>query len=129
VTAQHLALGVIHTVPQATIDMLVPDPGRLSILRQALGGTDSPAPVTPEDIGYQDAARDALDGATRIAAEAPDGPATHPLHILLGIFRPWNTAGGQASEPSEVALVLAAIGLNDARLQAVFPKAFAAGHR
>jgi hypothetical protein len=127
VSAQHLALGVIHTLPQATIDMLVPDPGKLRILCQALGGTDTPAPVIPEDIGYQDAARDALDGATRIAAEGPEGPATHPLHILLGILRPWNTAGGQASEPSDVALVLAATGLNDARLQALFSKALAVG--
>lgn len=125
VAPQHLALGVLHTQPKAVLDLLFPEAGDLTILCRALGGTDSPAPVIPEDIGYQEAARDALDGATKIAAEAPRGPATHPLHILLGILRPWNVAGDHASAPDEAALALAATGLSDARLRGLLPKVLA----
>lgn len=125
VAAHHLALGVIHTLPEAILQLLVPDPGHLRILCQALGGSDIPAPVIPEDIGYEDAARDALDGATKIAGEAPGGPDTHPLHILLGILRPWSAAERKGTEPCEAALVLAATGLNDARLRDLLPTVLA----
>jgi hypothetical protein len=84
--------------------------------------------MIPEDIGYHEAARDALDGATKIAAEAPLGPATHPLHILLGILRPWNAAGDHASAPDDAALALAATGLSDARLRDLLPKVLALSH-
>lgn len=127
VAAHHLALGVLHTLPETILHLLVPDPGNLRILCQALGGSETPAPVIPEDIGYEEAARDALDGATRIAGEGPTRPDTHPLHILLGILRPWCAAMDHASEPGPAALVLAATGLNDARLRDLLPTVLAMG--
>jgi hypothetical protein len=114
---QHLALGVIHTQSREMLQVLFPDPGNREILCRALGGSGTPAPVIPEDIGYQVSARDALEGASKIAAESAGGPDTHPLHILLGILRPWNPAADQAGSPDETALALAATGLSDSRLR------------
>lgn len=121
VAPPHLALGVIHSQSQAKLDLLFPDRANFAILCRALGGSATPAPVVPEDIGYRIASHEALDGATRVAAESPAGPATHPLHILLGIFRPWNSRQNREAEPDQAALALAATGLNEARLRALLP--------
>jgi hypothetical protein len=118
---QHLGLGVIHRLNESRLDLLFPDRGNFAILCRALGGTAKPAPVIPEHIGYQIASYEALDGATRLAAESPAGPDTHPLHILLGIFRPWSTQENQPAEPDQSALALAATGLSEARLRELLP--------
>lgn len=119
---QHLALGVIHSQSQAKLDILFPDRGNFEILCRALGGSPGPAPVIPENITYEIASYEVLDGATRLAAESPAGPDTHPLHILLGIFRPWSTLENEPAEPDQSALALAATGLGEARLRELLPK-------
>lgn len=126
VAPSHLALGVIHTQTQRQLDLLFPDPGNFALLCRALGGSHDPAPVIPRDIGYLVAARDALDGATRLAAAAsPDGE-THPIHILLGVMHPWDWEAGQATDPDAAALSLAATGLGEGRLRDLLP-AFTSG--
>lgn len=127
VAPAHLALGVLHTQSQATLDLFFPDPGNFEILCRALGGTSRGAPVIPEEIGYQIASHEALDGATRLAAHAPAGPDTHPIHILLGILRPWSVVRGSAASPDQAALDLAATGLGESRLRALLP-IFISGH-
>src|SRR5574338_251730 len=92
VAPAHLALGVIHTQTQKQLDLLFPDPGNFELLCRALGGGHDPAPVIPRDIGYLESARDALDGATRLAAGASAAGDTHPIHILLGLMHPWDWA-------------------------------------
>ncbi|HWA56983.1 MAG TPA: hypothetical protein VG692_07005 [Gemmatimonadales bacterium] len=126
VAPAHLALGVIHTQNRARRDLLFPDPGNFEILCRALGGSHDPAPVIPEEIGYLDSARDALDGATREAARLSESGATHPLHILLGLLHPWVRTTNQAANPDQAALSLAATGLGDQRLRALLP-AFVTG--
>lgn len=123
VEPRHLVLGVLHVQGVAGLARLFPDPGNLDILRRALGGSNRPAPVVPEDIGYRLSSRQALDGATRLAAESPGGPDTLPMHILLGIFRPWNAERGEPGLPDQVALDLAATGLSEARLRELLPLA------
>lgn len=113
----HLALGVLHTQSQSRLDLLFPDPGNFELLCRALGGSSRPAPVIPEEIGYRIESHEALDGATRIAASAAVGPDTYPLHILLGILRPWSVVRGKPGEPDQAALALAATGLNETRLR------------
>lgn len=117
----HLALGVIHTQGSATRALLFPDPGNFEMLCRALGGSREPAPLIPEDISYLDAARDALDGATVEAARLSPGGETHPIHILLGLFHPWDQAGHHPVEPDTVTLTLAATGLGDTRLHELLP--------
>jgi hypothetical protein len=73
--------------------------------------------VIAQDIGYEDGSRDALDGATRIAAESPGEHEVEPLHILLGLLRPWSLALDSAAHPDQAALALAATGLGEARLR------------
>jgi hypothetical protein len=119
VAPAHLALGVIHTQSRKQLNLLFPDPGNFDLLCRALGGDHDPAPVIPRDIGYLDSSRDALDGATRLAAAAGADGDTHPLHILLGLMHPWNWASNHAVDPDEVALSLAATGLGESRLRAL----------
>ncbi len=121
VAPAHLALGVIHTQSAARLALLFPDPGNLEMLCRALGGSREPAPLIPEDITYLDAARDALDGATIEAARLDPAGDTHPIHILLGLFHPWDQAANHAVEPDAVALTLAATGLGDSRLRTLLP--------
>lgn len=117
----HLALGVIHTQPSARLRLLFPEPGHFEMFCRALGGGVEPAPLIPEDIGYLDSARDALDGATRLAAHALPGGETHPIHILLGLFHPYDRAADRASEPDIAALTLAATGLGETLVRALLP--------
>jgi hypothetical protein len=108
---------VIHTQSQRQLDQLFPDPGNYELLCRALGGSSAAAPVIARDIGYEDAAREALDGATRIAAESAVEQEVEPLHILLGLLRPWSFGLERAATPDEAALALAATGLGEARLR------------
>jgi hypothetical protein len=117
VEPRHLVLGVLHLQNDSQLARLFPDPVNLDILRRALGGSRRPAPVVPEDIGYHISSREALDGATRLAAESPAGPDTLPLHILLGIFRPWSVELEAPGTTDQVALDLAATGLGETRLR------------
>ncbi len=121
VAPTHLALGVIHTQTRRQLDLLFPDPGNFDLLRRALGGQPGPAPLVPDDIGYLDSARDALDGATREAARESATGETYPLHILLGLLHPWDRGRGRGVDPDPVALSLAATGLGDSRLRALLP--------
>jgi hypothetical protein len=117
----HLALGVMHTQPQWRLDLLFPDRGNFETLCRTLGGSNAPAPVIPEDIGYLEAAVAVLNGAAKIAAEAAGGPATLPLHILMGMFRPWDVDRNQVGAPDQSALALAATGLSETRLRELLP--------
>jgi hypothetical protein len=123
VAPAHLALGVIFTLPRPVVDLLVPHPGRQAALLRDLGGGATAAPVIARDIGYLAAARDALDGATRIAAAAAGGPATRPTHILLGILRPWSLTENRAVAPGEAARILSGAGLTEAWLASLQPRA------
>lgn len=122
VAPSHLALGVIQTQTRRQLNLLFPDPGNFDLLCRALGGGPEPAPVIPRDIGYLDSARDALDGATRLAAAASPAGDTHPLHILLGLLHPWDWAANRPVDPDEAALSLAATGLGESRLRALLPR-------
>lgn len=112
---------MIHTQTQKQLDLLFPDPGNFGLLCRALGGGRNPAPVIPRDIGYLESARDALDGATRLAAGASAAGDTHPIHILLGLMHPWDWAEGRACDPDAAALSLAATGLGEGRLRELLP--------
>jgi hypothetical protein len=122
VTPEHLALGVLHTLPQRVLDLLFPDPALLTTLVSALGGGPAPAPVIAQDISYEESAENVLGGAIKLAAEMPEGPDTHPLHILLGVLRPWSLSGDHATEPGAAALTLAATGLGETRLRSLVPR-------
>lgn len=121
VAPKHLALGVIHSLTLPLFNLLFPDRGNFDILCRALGGSSRPAPVIPEHIDYRLSSREALDSATRLARDSPMGPDTHPLHILLGILRPWSVEQSQTAEPDQTALDLAATGLSETRLRELLP--------
>jgi len=122
VSPEHLALGVLHTLPQSALDLLFPDPALLATLFSALGGKPSPAPVIAEDILYEESAQDVLGGAMKLAAEMPGGPETHPVHILLGVLRPWSLSEHHATEPGPAALSLAATGLGETRVRSLIAR-------
>jgi hypothetical protein len=122
VAPEHLALGVLHTFPQRVLDLLFPDPALLATLLRALGGGTSPAPVIAEEITYEESAEDVLGGAMKLAAEMPEGPDTHPMHILLGVLRPWSLSQDHATDPGAAALTLAATGLGETRLRSLLPR-------
>ena len=124
---QDLALGVLHTQDRRVLQLLLPDPASFPTLCRALGGSVEPAPVIAEDVSYEASAREALDGATRIAAAMASGPDTHPVHILLGILRPWSVDGSVPVEAGATALTLAATGLGETRLLALLPQVLALG--
>lgn len=103
VTPAHLALGVLHTLPAAVQESLVPDPAGFTRLCRALGGGADPAPPIAAEVGYQDATREVILAARALAGPDPILPA----HLLAALL---------ARRELPTARALAAAGVDPARL-------------
>lgn len=113
----HLVLGVIKGVTPGVAAQLFPARGDFLALCHALDSVGEPAPLSPRDILYTDAATAAILGAIRLAGAATPEVPVSPLHLLLGVHAPAPEPVHDAEELRQIAALLEEAGLGVIRLQ------------
>lgn len=114
----HLALGVLKTLSRFQRAACFARPEEFDRLCATLGAGPEPAPLIPQDIQYSEAAKAAMAGAIRIAAETGATGEVFPFHILLGILAPCGLEDRAPQPAGEAAAALAAAGLGARQVEA-----------
>ncbi len=112
----HLVLGVLKRLSDEERRELL-EVEQFEALCTALGATARPAPLSTDDISYAAAAEEAIAGGIAAALGRHPDSLVEPYHLLLGVHHPRRLVEQTATPPSEVAAVLAAAGLDPARLR------------